>query len=1622
MDFFTCCLIGLPVIALMLCHYIILIFSGLYNRYFPVETAPTIDAPIPQTQQIQDDLGRRQQRKLQQLCTDFNVLKDHVFSLTTTIRSFPIDEMQTQLSTQEASVDRCVSQQQELNQHYDLELSSVNTRLRNLDNMTSKLSQDLQQHSSGLQTITTDLSSVKQMVQELPPELLENINTTSAGLKHHIQRSQKQHNEIVNELKLLSDFETDIEDFINGQKFTQPFIDSLLKIVQSRFNLDSSHPRVHSTTPHTSIPKNQHETEKMPPTSPSFMSARTYNSPERKHSSATIPPSINAPPPRFNPEHDIPEFFLEELNQYLYNRGVPENDRMNHLQSIFSKERELNLWWQRTRLQVSSWKEFCSHFLKMFGTPSDYTSSLEKLLARRQKPNEKFSTFAMEMELNYLKLHRNQQVDQNTLLTFISERALSWMVPHLLECNAHDIYELIQFASRIPPPTYQPNTLAQFPSKPHSNTFHRKPFISAAKSSASSSSNPAHLQRPATNRINNINTDPIGEEDLPTVPDEQMPNFNKTDTGSLVLCNSICDNTNILPTVHCTLKAPNNDVLVTGKCLFDSGASISILGDRRLWAEQHVKHWSRGPIRLANGECVMPEGKMDFKFKLGNRWFTHTFALLPGIEFTVILGLDFLRNSGITINFQHMKYWYFDTPQLQFTFSSTPTNSTDLHTLHLLNEFQEKQIQTLLKKFATVVDSPTLGRTDLIEHEIHLREEKPRIIRPFPYSDAKHKIIDELVEEMLQQGLIRESPMTTTGYSSPVILRPKPSGDWRIVNDFRYVNDLTITDGFPMRRIEDVLRLLSKANYLSTIDCEKGFWQVPVREQDKHYTTFRTRKGIFEYNVMPQGMKNSPMTFQRLMTKVLKGLDAFSFVYQDDILVFSSSFEDHLKHLEIIFQRLQAAHLTVKSSKCAFGKDKVKFLGYIISTKGIEKNPDKVNAVLSLSAPKTRTQLRKFLGAVCWFRNFIPQLANTAEPLYRLLSTKTKFKWNQDADLAFQDLKHKLSMEVTLQHPDMEKPFIIRTDGAQSGVGCILLQKDNEGNERPVAFASKTLNAAQRNYSAIEIECYAIVYALERFAEYLDGGKFTIETDNQAITYLQKMRNTNSRLTRWAWKIQEWCPSILHISGINNPVADYLSRYTDDDSVQLHLLANMHESTPYTESILKAAQHEDIECKQHFNKFPDQFSLSNGIIYRRDGSLLVPFLPKSLRETFMQHLHDHPTSGHLGVTKTLEKLKTRVFFPGMRKFVQSYISTCDKCQRNKYSNTKSAGLMGLKPITRPWHTVYLDLMGPFPPSQPNRFSYVLVAVDGFSKYVEILPLRDATSESIRRALDKEVFSRYGPPIEIVTDNATSFKSSTIKQLCAFWKTTHRFASIYHPQTNLSERVNRVLKPMIRMYVENQPHKKWADHLHQFRFAINTSTNESTKFSPYQIMFNSVPRLPLDNLIRNETNDNYEYDFDLNSRIQQHQKLVSQVEGHLKSSQNKQKIQYDKNHTPTKFKIDDLVVIKDNTLSSKDKGICSSLCPLYSSKTGKITKIISENTFEVTFEDGTIKGPIHSQLLRKYNKSPESSPPLTVIQSRKFISGSPSPPDEEQTSNIPVRVLRPRPTLNYRDINLGRTRQ
>jgi len=764
---------------------------------------------------------------------------------------------------------------------------------------------------------------------------------------------------------------------------------------------------------------------------------------------------------------------------------------------------------------------------------------------------------------------------------------------------------------------------------------------------------------------------------------------------------------------------------------------------------------------------------------------------------------------------------------------------------------------------------------------------------------------------------------------------------------------------------------------------------------------------------MAFGLKNAPAQYQRIMNEVLQGLDEFCMVYQDDIVIFSKSFTDHQKHLEKVLSRLRKANITLKKSKCKFGVQETRFLGHIITTEGIKMNPDKVKIAEQFPTPKTRKQLKQFLGVIQFYHHFIAKLGELAGPLYELCSTKRTFRWGSAQEEAFRKLKQAIGVNLVLKYPDFSKPFILRTDASETGVGACLSQKDKYGNEKIISFASKKLNSTLQNYATVEKEAYAIIYALDKFYEYLDGHEFTLETDNQALTYLYKMRNTSQRLTRWAWKINEFSPIINHIKGVDNALADYLSRNPlPDDSYKEREVSYMYPPNshmcnlsmicPITFETLEKEQLTDPYISNLRKSLPQDYLIHNGLVCKSFADKYLPVAPSSLVPMILEELHHSPCSGHLGVTKTYRKCKQRFTFPKMKKTIETYIRSCLKCQQVRYPNQKPPGLMSSPSSSAPWSTLYLDLMGPYTKAHPGGYTLILVIIDYFTKWTEIWPLRTGTSKEITNTLESKIFCRYGLPKRIVTDNAKNLTSNCFERCLLQWQIEHFCIPIYTPQINLTERSNRTIKQIIRTFLLNETHSKWATYLPLVQFAINSSFQESTKFSPAKLFLNREFNLPIDNALKltpEVTNQS------VSIRQDMYSKILKSVTENIRAAQSKQKLYYDARHTPMSMAVGDRVLMKDVQLSSKLQGVSSGLNPLYKNDVYTVSKVIGNNTFMVTNESGKPRGPVHISFLRKFHPptDPEILPLLTTSENSNLNLLDPVKDSTTSVDNCPASI-------------------
>lgn len=432
-----------------------------------------------------------------------------------------------------------------------------------------------------------------------------------------------------------------------------------------------------------------------------------------------------------------------------------------------------------------------------------------------------------------------------------------------------------------------------------------------------------------------------------------------------------------------------------------------------------------------------------------------------------------------------------------------------------------------------------LSQTHIVEHEIKTYNAEPIKQRPYRIAPSEAEFVKGEIQAMLDKGIIRES---SSPWASPIVIVPKKNNKRRICIDYRKVNKVTEKDVYPLPVIDDILDSFQGAKWFSTLDLASGYWQVALKEKDKKKSAFITKFGLYEFNVMPFGLCNAPATFQRLMDKVMsRFIGKFVVVYLDDLTIYSKTFDDHVKHLQTIFNILRDAKLKLNKTKCSFFLPSIKFLGHEITREGILPDEEKIIKVKNFPTPHNLRTLRGFLGLASYYRKFIDQFSAVAKPLNKLLQKNVPYVWDKEQQQAFEQLKEYLITAPILQHPKFDQPFYLHTDASGSGLGAVLAQKDKDNREYAIAYASRSLTKAEVNYNTTELECLAIVWAVEHFRHYYGTAPFFVITDHSALKWLRSTELKGKR-ARWILRLEPYNFTIVHRAGRKHNNADTLSR------------------------------------------------------------------------------------------------------------------------------------------------------------------------------------------------------------------------------------------------------------------------------------------------------------------------------------------------------------------------------------------------------------------------------------------------------------------------------------------------
>lgn len=461
-----------------------------------------------------------------------------------------------------------------------------------------------------------------------------------------------------------------------------------------------------------------------------------------------------------------------------------------------------------------------------------------------------------------------------------------------------------------------------------------------------------------------------------------------------------------------------------------------------------------------------------------------------------------------------------------------------------LTESERGELKNLIVEFGDIFKEPEgpLGQTDLVLHEIDTGGEKPVKLPPRRLPQRQKEIIDKELDKMLRDNIIEpsESP-----WSSHICLVTKKDGSLRFCVDFRKLNQITRKDAYPLPRIDDTLDTLTNSKWFSTLDLASGYWQIRMHPRDKPKTAFATHRGLFQFNVLPFGLSNGPSSFQRLMERVLGHLNWHKCLcYLDDVIVFGQDFKTSLSNLRSVFSCFREANLKLKPSKCVLFKQEVTFLGHIVSKVGVKCDPSKIEAVKSWPTPENKSEVKSFLGLIGYYRRFVPDFSLKAYPLNLLTRAKSKFKWDERCEDSFNILKQCLVNAPILAFPTENDTFVLDTDASNEGMGAVLSQIQ-DGEEKVIAYASKTFNKAQQNYCTTKRELLAVVNFVRLFRHYLIGRKFVLRTDHAPLLWLKNFKDPEGMYARWITILENYDFELKYRAGSKHKNADALSRVPD---------------------------------------------------------------------------------------------------------------------------------------------------------------------------------------------------------------------------------------------------------------------------------------------------------------------------------------------------------------------------------------------------------------------------------------------------------------------------------------------
>jgi transposase InsO family protein len=745
-----------------------------------------------------------------------------------------------------------------------------------------------------------------------------------------------------------------------------------------------------------------------------------------------------------------------------------------------------------------------------------------------------------------------------------------------------------------------------------------------------------------------------------------------------------------------------------------------------------------------------------------------------------------------------------------------------------------------------------------IQHEIRTSDNAPVAGRTYRLTPQEMSALKTQLKDLLDARLIRPS---TSAYASPVLFVKKNDGSLRMVIDYRALNKKTIRDHFPLPRVDELLDSVAQSRFFSKLDLQQGFYQIPVKAEDQHKTAFVTPLGQFELRVMPMGISNAPTTFQRCMTHIFQDFITSGklIVYMDDLLLHTASKDEHLAMLDLLLKRLRKNKLYLRKEKCQFLVNAVDFLGHHLEAGKVALEHSKVEAVTNFPTPKCKRELQAFLGLLNFCRRFIPRLAETIKALTSLTGN-TPFEWTTVEQKEFEEAKKAISTFISLQIPDPARPFTVQTDASSSTVAAILQQQDPDGQLVPIAFESRKLSPAERNYPTQELELLAIINALRVWRHHLCGRKFTVVSDHFSLRYWQTQGQVSRRIARWIGFLADYDFEIHYQKGCTL-AADVFTRLAEDASTEPTVDRLQPASIELNSIELNSIYKEDwptfinehrngtlpadfpTSLKQQLTQNLNRLKWDEGLLYfSPHEGIWIPYLPFSKRADFVFQLHNRV--GHLPAASMTPLILDRVWWPNAAHDVKQWLKGCQQCQILAHDNHGECAPQ--RPLSLPdgvFDRWSLDFVGPLPTSTSGN-KFLLVAIEHVTRWPVAAAFPDATAVTTARFLFNNITMQFGCPREILSDRGSNFMSDTLQDYLHELNIRHLKTSAYHPRTNgMVEKLNGHIQRQLMALCGSATHK-WDHFVSQALFNLRVRQHQITGFSPFKLMFGVEARLPV----------------------------------------------------------------------------------------------------------------------------------------------------------------------------------